>query len=185
MGSQADLSSHFSSPFPVDIPYQLQDVCLEQRVQESEQRTPEVTQIAHSPATSILAAGYANGCIRTWDTTDGACLAVLQSHTGSVSALAYNSSGGLVASGSQDTDIIVWDVAGEVGLYKLKAHTNQVTAVAFLDKQNKLLSSGKDGFVRVWDLSVQFCIQVVPIHAGMPPRVTRTLLCIPRGGSYH
>lgn len=144
----------------------MQDVCLEQRVQESEQITPEVTRLAHSPIADTVAAGYANGEIRIWDASDAACLAVLQSHSGSISALAFNANGGLIASGSQDTDIIVWDVAGEVGLYKLKAHTNQVTAVVFLDTQTKLLSSGKDGFVRVWDLTVQFCVQVVPIHSG-------------------
>ena len=144
----------------------MQDVCLEQRVQESEEFTPEVTRISHSPTADTIAAGYANGSIRIWDTSNTECVAVLQSHSGSISALAFNSKGGLIASGSQDTDIIVWDVAGEVGLYKLKAHTNQVTAVLFLDTQNKLLSAGKDGFVRVWDLAVQFCIQVVPIHSG-------------------
>eukprot|EP00892_Ulva_mutabilis_P003715 jgi/Ulvmu1/1715/UM116_0029.1 len=142
------------------------DMCLQQRVQESDHFTPEVTRLSHSPTADVLAAGYANGVLRLWGTSDATCLAVLQSHSGSISALAFNANGSMIASGSQDTDIIVWDVAGEVGLYKLKSHTNQVTAVHFLDAQNKLLSGSKDGTVRVWDLSVQFCIQTIPIHSG-------------------
>jgi U3 small nucleolar RNA-associated protein 12 len=147
----------------------LQDACYEQRPEESSAPVSEAVCICHSPDTSLLAAGYADGSIRLWNTAQGSCAAVFHSHAKAVTALAFTANGSYLASGSQDTDIIVWDVAGEVAMYRLHAHTNQVTGLAFLDKQNKIISTSKDGFVRVWDLAAQFCVQVIPMQAGTPP----------------
>jgi U3 small nucleolar RNA-associated protein 12 len=144
----------------------VQDTCLEQLPQERSTSVAEALCIRNSPDSSMLAAGYADGCIRLWNTAECKCIAVFHSHSRAVTALAFNANGGCLASGSQDTDIILWDVAGEVGMYKLHGHTNQVTALVVLDEQNKLVSAGKDGFIRVWDLAAQFCMQTIPVHSG-------------------
>jgi U3 small nucleolar RNA-associated protein 12 len=145
----------------------VQGACLEQLPQERSTSVSEALCIRHSPNSSMLAAGHADGCIRLWNTIESSCIAVFHSHSRAVTALAFNAAGGYLASGSQDTDIILWDVAGEVGMYKLHGHTNQVTALAVLDEQNKLISAGKDGFIRVWDLAARFCMQTIPLHSGV------------------
>ncbi|XP_057983987.1 uncharacterized protein LOC131168514 [Malania oleifera] len=122
-----------------------------------------VTCIASSPS-SLIASGYADGCIRIWDCEKGTCETSLNGHKGAVSALRYNKAGSLLASGSKDCDIILWDVIAEAGLFRLRGHRDQVTDLVFLDSGKKLVSSSKDKFLRVWDLENQHCMQIISGH---------------------
>ncbi|OIW05134.1 hypothetical protein TanjilG_02607 [Lupinus angustifolius] len=122
-----------------------------------------VTSIVSSPS-SLIAAGYADGSIRIWDSDAGTCETTLNGHKGAVTALRYNENGSLLASGSKDNDVILWDVVGETGLFRLRGHRDQVTDVVFVNSGKKLVSSSKDKFLRVWDLDTQHCMQIVGGH---------------------
>ncbi|KAG6393330.1 hypothetical protein SASPL_147569 [Salvia splendens] len=122
-----------------------------------------VTAIAAS-LSSLIAAGYADGTVRIWDSEKGTCETTLNGHRSAVTILRYNKLGSLLASGSKDCDIILWDVIGETGLFRLRGHRDQVTDLVFLDSSKKLVSSSKDKFLRVWDLETQHCVQIVSGH---------------------
>ncbi|KAE9621797.1 putative transcription factor WD40-like family [Lupinus albus] len=122
-----------------------------------------VTSIVSSPS-SLIAAGYADGSIRIWDSDAGTCETTLNGHKGAVTALRYNENGSLLASGSKDNDVILWDMVGETGLFRLRGHRDQVTDVVFVSSGKKLVSSSKDKFLRVWDLDTQHCMQIVGGH---------------------
>ncbi|XXG49713.1 hypothetical protein AAC387_Pa02g3814 [Persea americana] len=122
-----------------------------------------VTSIASSPS-SLIASGYADGSIRTWDCYKGTCETTLNGHKGATTALRFSKSGSLLASGSKDNDIIMWDVVGEAGLYRFRGHRDQVTDIVFVESDKKLVSCSKDKFVRVWDLDTQHCIQIISGH---------------------
>ncbi|KAF1880998.1 hypothetical protein Lal_00023028 [Lupinus albus] len=107
-----------------------------------------------------IAAGYADGSIRVWDSDTGTCETTLNGHKGAVTSLRYNENGSLLASGSKDNDIILWDT----GLFRLRGHRDQVTDVVFVSSGKKLISSSKDKFLRVWDLDTQHCMQIVGGH---------------------
>ncbi|CAN0926194.1 WD repeat-containing protein 3 [Linum grandiflorum] len=122
-----------------------------------------VTYIASS-ATSLVASGYADGCIRIWDSHKGTCETTLNGHKGAVTIIRYSKNGAQLASGSKDNDIILWDVVGETGLFRLRGHRDQVTDLVFLESGKKLVSSSKDKFMRVWDLETQHCVQIISGH---------------------
>lgn len=73
-----------------------------------------------------VASGYADGCIRIWDSEKGTCETTLNGHKGAVTTLRFNKLGSLLASGSKDSDIVLWDVVGEAGLFRLRGHRDQV-----------------------------------------------------------
>ncbi|XP_010510338.1 PREDICTED: WD repeat-containing protein 3-like [Camelina sativa] len=143
-----------------------QGVCTKTLTPSSSRGGPSlaVTSIAASPASSLVAVGYADGSIRIWDSEKGTCEVNLNSHKGAVTALRYNKVGSMLASGSKDNDVILWDVVGESGLFRLRGHRDQVTDLVFLDSGKKLVSSSKDKFLRVWDLETQHCMQIVSGH---------------------
>lgn len=93
----------------------------------SSKAAAEVTQIALSPTSNQLAAGYSDGSVRLWDINGRSCLVTLSGHSGAVTALRYSSNGALLASGSADTSVIVWDVVGESGLCRFKGHKDAIT----------------------------------------------------------
>eukprot|EP00775_Hariotina_reticulata_P013414 gene13414-13542_t len=105
----------------------------------------EVTQLALSPNSNQLAAGYADGTVRLWDIPSRSCQVTLSGHSGAVTALQYSSTGALLASGAADTTCIVWDVIGE----------------ALIQDGSKLISSSKDGSIKVWDVILQHCCQTL------------------------
>uniref|UniRef100_A0A1J3FAT6 WD repeat-containing protein 3-like protein n=1 Tax=Noccaea caerulescens TaxID=107243 RepID=A0A1J3FAT6_NOCCA len=122
-----------------------------------------VTSIASS-ASTLVAVGYADGCIRIWDSEKGTCESILNGHRSAVTALRYNKLGSELASGSKDNTVILWDVVGETGFFSLLGHRDQVTDLVFLDSGKKLVTSSKDKFLRVWDLETQHCMQIISGH---------------------
>eukprot|EP00658_Telonema_sp_P-2_P052706 TRINITY_DN4096_c0_g1_i3.p1 TRINITY_DN4096_c0_g1~~TRINITY_DN4096_c0_g1_i3.p1 ORF type:complete len:886 (-),score=243.24 TRINITY_DN4096_c0_g1_i3:66-2615(-) len=122
----------------------------------------EVTKLELSNGAAQVAAGYGDGCVRTWG-VDGSAGVTLHGHRSAVTALRYNDSDALLASGSKDTEIVVWDVVAEAGLYRLRGHKDGITDLAWV-RGEALLSSSKDTLVKVWQLSSQHCVQTIVGH---------------------
>lgn len=125
-------------------------------------RAGAVTAVAVAPGGDVLAAGYADGSIRTWhvcETPMAAAkageyisevepLVTFNGHRSGVSCLGFEllssddsaASGKKKAvlapvrlvSGSNDGDVIVWDLVEEAGAFRLAAHNDAVTAVLLL-----------------------------------------------------
>ncbi|CAA7040774.1 unnamed protein product [Microthlaspi erraticum] len=143
-----------------------QGICNKTLIPTSTRTGPSlaVTSIASSASSTLVAVGYADGCIRIWDSEKGTCEATLDSHKGAVTVLRFNKLGSLLASGSKDNTVILWDVVGESSRYALRGHRDQVTDLVFLDSDKKLVTSSKDKFLRVWDLETQHCMQIISGH---------------------
>jgi WD40 repeat protein len=69
-----------------------------------------VWSLAYSPEGQTLAAGGADGAVRTWDLAGGSLLAVLGSHGGEVATVAYSTNGKVLATGSGPVARL-WDTA--------------------------------------------------------------------------
>ena len=143
-----------------------------------------MTRIAASPDGEHVAAGYADGTIRIFDSRS--MRVVLNGHKRAVSALAYDSTGTLLVSGSRDTDVIVWDIAAERGVCRFRGHRDEVTDVVFLPHNSigaatnagvLLASSSKDTLIKVWDVGAAACIQTI-----VGSRVEMWSLCVTPDG---
>jgi len=124
----------------------------------------EVTSIAHSKKTSLIAVGYSNGTIKLWDLKNNTSDVSFSGHRSAISCLCFEKSGTKLISGSTDTDIIVWDIVGETGLYRLKGHKGMITDCVFMTTHNVMISSSKDMLVKFWDLDNQHCFLTIVGH---------------------
>jgi WD40 repeat protein len=121
----------------------------------------DVTSLAFSADTAMLACGGADGTVRLWTFEDtryvtgreDAAPDVLAGHTGGVHALAFSPDGTTLASGSADATIRLWDIATETNTDVLTGHTDVVNSVAFIWNGAAVISGGADREARVWVLS--------------------------------
>jgi len=124
----------------------------------------EVTALVANGSGSLVAVGYADGCIRLFDVATTECEVTFTGHKTAVTSLAFDQDGGRLVSGARDTHIIVWDVVAEAGLFRLHGHKGPVTAVKFLKTRDVVVSASKDTFVKFWDLSTQHCFKTLTGH---------------------
>lgn len=124
----------------------------------------EVTALAKSEKSNVLAVGYSDGSIKVWNLKICASEVSLSGHKSAVSCLSFDGNGTKLVSGSADTEIIVWDIVSECGLYRLKGHKGMITSCLFMKTKNILVTSSKDMLVKFWDLDTQHCFLTVVGH---------------------
>lgn len=71
----------------------------------------QVSDVAYSNDSKILASASNDGTIRLWDTTTGTLFRVLRGHTGTVDRIAFSPNGKQLVSVGADRVAMVWDVA--------------------------------------------------------------------------
>lgn len=69
----------------------------------------DVTVVAISPDSTLIASGAADGEVRIWQSVDGEMLHKIQAHTSAVTSLAWSPDGGTLASSSNDRFVKLWD----------------------------------------------------------------------------
>ncbi|MBM3498106.1 MAG: NACHT domain-containing protein, partial [Armatimonadetes bacterium] len=94
----------------------------------------------------------------------GACLQVLQGHTGWVMSVAVTRDGSRAVTGSGDRTVRVWYLDTGTCLRTLEGHTNGVIAVALTPDGQRAVTGSSDRTVRVWDLNTGTCLRTLEGH---------------------
>ena len=73
--------------------------------------TDDVTEVAFSPDSLLVASSSSDGTVQLWNVGDGSLQRVLEGHTDSVNTLDFSPDGSLLASGSNDGTVRIWQVS--------------------------------------------------------------------------
>lgn len=110
--------------------------------------------LAFLPDGQRLAAGYADGSIRIWTTSDGMLEQMIKNGGRAVTALAVSSDGRWLAAGREDGALTVWDIAAlpqnSDPTVTLNGHTGTVHAIDFSPLGNLVISGGEGGELLLW-----------------------------------
>lgn len=108
----------------------------------------KVSSLAFNSASTVLAAGMANGEVRLFDLKEGSSTPVLlrlTGHTGAVLAIAFSPDGTLVATGGEDKTIRLWDSTNGTSLATLTVMNAQIKNLAFTADGVHLIASDQNG----------------------------------------
>ena len=117
--------------------------------------TDEVTSIAFSQDTTMLASGSKDFTVRLWDVDTATEIHTCKGHTDNVNYVAINHDASIIASGSDDTTIILWDTITGLPISMLTGHTQGIQSLAFSHDGKKLVScaGAEDPTIRLWDVA--------------------------------
>jgi WD40 repeat protein/tRNA A-37 threonylcarbamoyl transferase component Bud32 len=122
------------------------------RLKLSELHDSQLTALAVDATGSILASGFRDGTIRTWEVATINRLGAAKAHSGTVSGLVFSPDGRRLASASYDRTLRLLDARTLGTLATLEGHSDSVLAVAFSPDQTRIASGAADGTVRLWDV---------------------------------
>jgi WD40 repeat protein/serine/threonine protein kinase len=115
-----------------------------------------INQILFSPDGSLLAVGYANGCMALWDVKEYKRIHHWVPNTPSEFAgvcIAFSPDGRTVASGGSRAQVTIRDIeSGEV-VNTLVGHERAVYTLAFSPDGSRMVTSSRDQSVRLWETS--------------------------------
>ena len=112
----------------------------------------------------LLAAGTANGEIRTWTTAEAYPHRILRGHTEWVRSVSFSPLNDILVSGSEDQTIRVWDVDTEKCLKVLEGHASTVYSVVFSPDGRTIASGSGDQTIRLWDVQSGTCLKTLHGH---------------------
>ncbi|RKU27372.1 hypothetical protein C6497_11530 [Candidatus Poribacteria bacterium] len=117
--------------------------------------TDEVTSIAFSQDTTMLASGSKDNTVRLWDVNAATEIHTCKGHTDNVNYVAINHDGSIIASGSDDATIILWDTITGLPISMLTGHTQGIQSLAFSHDGKTLVScaGADDPTIRLWDVA--------------------------------
>ncbi|EHK48489.1 hypothetical protein TRIATDRAFT_214533 [Trichoderma atroviride IMI 206040] len=116
-----------------------------------EGHTNEITQIAFSHDSSLIASSSWDKRIRLWRTNTGDCMQVLEGHKRPITSVAFSHDAELLASGSWDGTVRLWRVSTGDCLKILEGHTEKIHSIAFSFNSEFIASASIDGSIRLWD----------------------------------
>lgn len=124
--------------------------------------TQEVTALAFSPNSEVLASGSAALTIRLWDADTGGLLGVLKGSEKATSALVFSPDGKLLASADRNEALHLWDIRKRRKLATFtnhgetrREHWNKKIALAFSPNSELLASGDDEGRVYFWDVQTR------------------------------
>lgn len=110
----------------------------------------DITSLAHSPQTNLLAVGKMDGDIDLRHAETGELVRVLKGHTEGVLCVAFSPDGRSFASGGMDQTVRVWHLATGQPLLRFNELPHQVNGVAFSADSRTLAAAYHNGTVRLW-----------------------------------
>jgi WD40 repeat protein len=112
--------------------------------------------LAFSQDGKWLVAGYADGTMRVWNTSDGSLVQALKSHTQKITSVAFSPDGRWLASASQDNTLRLWQIAeGKIQntpAWILSGHTGPVNSASFSPNSSMLASGSNDSTICLWGI---------------------------------
>jgi hypothetical protein len=126
------------------------------------QHVPQVTDLAFSPDSRLLATASTDGEIRLWEAASGALLAILPGHNGEIFDVAFSPDSRLLASAGVDAARL-WDAATGAPLAELPS--GWTWGVSFSPGGRYVITAGGDGVLGYWG---------VPLHPTATPTPSPT-----------
>ncbi|KAF9541836.1 WD40 repeat-like protein [Agrocybe pediades] len=114
----------------------------------------QLSSIAISPDTTMVAVGNKKGAIHIWDIHARTTIHSLSvGHSVCISALAFSHDGKKLISGSWDTIIQMWDIdTGNLLAGPFEGHTDAISSLALSSDGTKIISGSNDCSVRLWNV---------------------------------
>jgi len=126
-----------------------------------------INALTFCPDGGTLATASADGTIKLWDVSSGACRQTLDGHTGEVLSAEFSPDGKKLATGGKDQIVKLWTLETKQA-QSFKGHEAEVTCLAFQPDGKRLISAGYNGAVKVWDLD-SGQLAFLPLHD--PPTI--------------
>ncbi len=126
----------------------------------------EAAAIAVDGGGDRVAAGGADGAVRSWDLAEGRWSRAMEGHTAAVSAVSLSRDGRWGVSGSWDGTVRLWDVPSGSFVCTFRGHGAPVAAVAISPDGGWVLSGDREGGVRLWDGAGRLAAGELVRHVG-------------------
>lgn len=94
----------------------------------------------------------ADGTLRQWNISSGACIRTFVGHTGAVNSVNV-SANGKALSASDDKSLKLWDLANGKMEKSIPAHGEAATSASLSPDASRAVSGGADKALKVWDLA--------------------------------
>jgi polar amino acid transport system permease protein len=131
--------------------------------------TKEVTSLAFSPDSKILASGSADTTIVFWNMETGEVDSTSEGHWAAVSTLVFDPQGSIVLSGGRDNKIRTIRVLGGKSTASYQGHLSSINRAIFGPTPDTLLSVSNDGTLRLWETTNQYMIHLEWSKLGFQP----------------
>jgi polar amino acid transport system permease protein len=131
--------------------------------------TKDVTSLAFSPDSKVLASGGADTNIVFWTMDTGEVDAMAEGHNAAVLSMVFDPQGDILLSASQDTKLRTIRVIGGKSTASYEGHLNAVNRAVFGPTSDTLLSAGNDGTLRLWETANQKVIHLEWSRLGLQP----------------
>ncbi len=134
-----------------------------QCLQAFEGHTQPVTAVSLNADGGRALSGSADGTIRLWDLSTGACAIAVDTCSGGVHCVALLGDGGTAISGGGT--VALWDLTNGQCLRAFEGHTQPVTSLSVNADGTLALTGGEDGTVRLWNVATGRCERTFEGHS--------------------
>ena len=135
----------------------------------------EVTALAFSPDSQLLASGSADTTIAFWDLTSGQIASLGAGHWATVTTMVFSQDGSFLLSGGRDNKIRNIRVNGARSTATYEGHLNAVSSTAYGPHPEVILSVADDGTLRAWETASQKIVHLEWSRYGFQPTWGRGL----------
>ncbi len=135
----------------------------------------EVTSLAFSPDSQLLATGSADTTVVFWDLETGEARWSSVGHWAAVTALTFSEDGEFVLSGGKDFKARDLRVAGGKSTAVFEGHLGTVNGTAYGPREGTIATVSDDGTFRVWETANQYTVHLEWSRLGLQPVWGRTL----------
>jgi len=131
--------------------------------------TKEISALAFSPDSQILASGSRDTTITFWEVASGEAAWSAERHWAAVTTIRFNEAGDLVLTGGKDNSVRTLRVAGgnQTALYV--GHLSTVSALAYGPWDDTIVTVGEDGTLRLWAMLNQYVVHQEWSRSGLQP----------------
>jgi WD40 repeat protein len=158
---------------------QLRDACTGKLLRSLRGHRDQVTALAYSPDSKLLASGAGNWCepgeARMWEVTTGRCLHILKGHPNQVDSVAFSPDGRMLATAGvgqvgeneplYDSDVRLWDVGTGHLVRTLPDAENAYSPVVFSPDGALLATRGGGSQVKLWDPGTGVLLHTLAGHS--------------------
>jgi polar amino acid transport system permease protein len=156
------------APYCEDGTSATQDAC-EQADEDWLGHDEEVTALAFSPDSQLLATGSADTTITFWDLATGEAKWSSVGHWATVTTMVFAEEGDLLLSGGKDNKIRDIRVAGGKSTAYYEGHLAAVSGTAYGPREGLIATVSDDGTLRVWERANQYTVHLEWSRLGLQP----------------